>query len=860
MSELVERESQLEALSARLQAAAAGAGRVALVCGEAGIGKTSLVRALAGQARGVTLWWGACDALQTPHPLAPLHDIARTADVGFRPLIDSDASRSALFEAVLAELRDRPTLVVIEDAHWADGATLDLIKFIGRRIERLPALLVVTYRDDEVGAQHPLRRVIGEIPAQALARIDLAGLSAGAVEALARQALRSPEGVHAATHGNPFFVTELLRRGEQGVPRSVQDLVLARLNRLGPAARAIVQLASIFPARVERAVVDALLTPALADLEACLDSGLLQGEGKWLFFRHELARGAVEGSLAAPLAQHLHVRALTALRAQSGTAVARLVHHAIRAGDPAAILEVAPRAAREAQARGSHREAAAHYGAALDAGSPSDDTCAEWLEEFASECTIVDRLDDAIAARRELMEVHKRRSSVAGQVCNLSQLALVYVLALRNAEADEASRRAIALAETVAPDAELASAYRVEAQLRMLNRDCHAAVEWARKAIELAERFDARSVHAAGLGSLGSAMMFIDYEQACVLLQRALEMAIAHGWNYVAANNYINLGSGSGELFHLRRAEGYLKQGIEFSAQHEIDFYRHYGTAWLALCELYLGKWEEAEVHAREAVALTRQESTSRIMALVALGRLRVRRGDPDAAEALDEALELALRTGTLQRVGPARAAAAEAAMLSGDRQTAVAHARAGLALAIAHEHPWFAGEFALCLSCAGVLEEAPAVCAEPYAHEIAGRWREAAAAWRALECPYEEARSLALGDATAQAEALAIYDRLGARPVADYLRRCMRAAGMRGVPRGARAATRDNPHGLTAREMEILALLCEDLRNAEIAERLHRSVRTVDHHVESIYAKLGVDSRARAIETARQAGLAGKK
>jgi DNA-binding CsgD family transcriptional regulator len=337
-------------------------------------------------------------------------------------------------------------------------------------------------------------------------------------------------------------------------------------------------------------------------------------------------------------------------------------------------------------------------------------------------------------------------------------------------------------------------------------------------------------------------------------------MAIAHGWNYVAANNYINLGSGSGELFRLRRAEAYLKQGIEFSAQHEIDFYRHYGTAWLALCELYLGQWDDAALHAQEAVALTRQESTSRIMALVALGRLRVRRGDPGAAEALDEALQLALRTGTLQRVGPARAALAEAAMLAGDLPTAITHARAGLELAVAHQHPWFAGEFALCLSCAGVLDQVPPVCAEPYAHEIAGRWREAAAAWRALECPYEEARALAAGDAKAQAEALAIYDRLGAQPVADELRKCMRAAGIRGIPRGARAATRDNPHKLTAREMEILSLLCDGLRNAEIAGKLHRSVRTVDHHVEAIFGKLEVDSRTKAIEAARRAGLAGKK
>lgn len=858
MTGLVERDSQLGRLRALLEAAAAGEGHVALVCGEAGIGKTSLVRELAAARGGAALWWGACDALQTPHPLAPLHDIARGAQVGFSGLIASQASRPALFEAVFADLgRPGGTLLVIEDAHWADEATLDLVKFIGRRIDRLPVLLALTFRDDEVGPAHPLRAVTGEIPPRNASRIELARLSPAAVDALARRALRSSAGLHAATGGNPFFVTELLRRTDEDLPRSIQDLVLARWARLAPGGRAIVQHASIFPARVERRLLQELVAAPLADLEACLNSGLLLAQGEHLCFRHELARVAVEASLPAPVAEELHARALAALRARPDTSAARLVHHASRARDLAALRELAPRAAEEALARGSHREAAAHYGAALAAGASSDEERARWLEAFALESRAIDRLDQAIAARAELAELHRRGGDVHGQARNLSESALVHVLALRNAEADALSRQAIALLEKLPESVELAWAYRVESQLRMLNRDCRESVEWGRKAIALAERFGDRHLLAASLSSLGAANLFLDYEESRRLLGRALEIALAEGLHFLAANVHINRGSGAGELFRLEEAAGYLQAAVEFSSRHEIDFYRHYALAWLALVEVFRGRWEDAEIHAREVIAGSRGGTTSRIMAFAALGRLKARRGDADAEAVIEEGLAMALGTGTVQRIAPLRAARAELAVRLGDRARATLEAQGVLDLPNARDHPWFAGEAAYWLWRAGSPAGPPAACAQPFALETSGRWREAAAAWRALGCPFEEARALACGDPAARTEALAILERLGAAPHAGALRRELRLAGVRGIARGAREATRRNPHGLTARELEIVALLCEGLRNSEIAERLYRSVRTVDHHVESIFAKMGVASRTEAVAAAHRAGIA---
>ena len=854
--ELIERDEALASLLSRWQEAAAGAGHMVWLAGEAGIGKTSVLRAFAARAAAdgpARLWWGACDALQTPHPLAPLHDMARDAQPGWRPLLADSAARAALFEAVLDDLRSSrtPTLLVFEDLHWADDATLDLLLFLGRRVLRAPCLILGSFRDDEIGLAHPLRRVLASLPPDCSSRLVLNRLTPSAVDALARRAMRAPEGLHLATQGNPFFVTELLRQGfERAVPASVQDLVLARLARLGPSARDIVRLAAIVPSRIEAELVGALLKPDAAALEQCLDSGLLHSRDGCLAFRHELARVAVEQALPALQSAGLHAAMLAALELRTHVSLARRVHHALHARDAKAVQRLAPQAAEQARARGAHREAAAQYRLALDFAA-DDEQRSVWLNSYATECQLTDQLDVATSARQHLGTLLGATGDVEGQAANLSQLALVHVLALRNAEAEAASRAALALAEQLPSGATRAGCYRVEAQLRMLNRDCEAAIERAGQAIAMAREHDCREVLAAATGTLGTALTFLDYEAGCARLQEALQLAQAEGLHLIAANSHSNLGSASGEVMRLPEAHAHLLAAVAFAREHEIDFYHHYALAWLALCELHLGRWNEAAAHAHEALRQASRRSTSRVMALVALGRLRARRGDPGVAELLDEALELAEASGTLQRVAPVRAARAEAAWLAGDPLRAAAEARATLGQARQHRHAWFVGELLSWLPTSELIDAEP--CAEPYALLLRGDWLSAAAYWEALACPYEQARALGHGDARAQRDALERFDAMGAHAAARALRSRLQAAGQRDLPRGKRASTRGNPHQLTTREIETLTLLCQGLRNAEIAERLSRSVRTVDHHLAAIYGKLGVAGRGDAVALGKQ-------
>jgi DNA-binding CsgD family transcriptional regulator len=245
-----------------------------------------------------------------------------------------------------------------------------------------------------------------------------------------------------------------------------------------------------------------------------------------------------------------------------------------------------------------------------------------------------------------------------------------------------------------------------------------------------------------------------------------------------------------------------------------------------------------------------------KIPALVILARVRVRRGDPEAASVLEEARDLAMSTGELQRIAPAVAARAEAAWLKGELEQCVAETRVGYELALQHQNAWELGELSFWMWRAGGLTEAPFGIAAPYALQLSGNWRAAAEQWKKVGCPYEQALALMDGDESALREALAIFEQLGAVPAAEIVRWQLRRRGVRNVPRGPRSTTKENPAGLTNRQMEILALIVAGLQNAEIARRLFISPKTVDHHISAVLAKLNVHSRTEAAGVAHQLGI----
>ncbi len=851
--ELLERDHDLEKLAAAFDEVASGRGRIALVSGEAGIGKTSFVdHFIESHREQVCALKGNCDPLFTPTPLGPLHDIARQVGGSLPAQLESATARAALFAGILDRLRKslKPVLLVIEDLHWADDATLDLIKYLSRRIDRVKVLLIVTYRDDEVAGRPALRLLLGDLAvSRATVRIGLPRFSIDAVQTLIAGRPFDAAAVLRQTSGNPFFVNEVLSSPTPGLPATVRDVVLARVACLTPCGRDILEAAAVIGARIEHGLLETVLDGKLGGLAECTRTGMLEPAGDGFAFRHELVREAVLTDLDPARFRDLNRRALETLRLSevSHADAAQLVQYAQGAGDADAVIEYGLRAARAASSVGAHREAAAQYRRVLDhaAGRTVEDR-AGYCEAYAEECAIFDELAEAERARRQAIELWRQAGNRLKEGENLAELAWPLVRGGRNAEADETSRRAIAVLQELPPSPELANAYRVQAHLRMLDCDKAIAVRMGKQAIDLAKRFDDDVTIAATENVIGSALLVSGDDKGLAHLERSVDLARAAGLDAHVGIGLANIGGGFGEQHRFAEAEHYLTEGIAYTAERDLDYTNHYMHAWLALTRLYQGRWAEAADIATWVVQRP-TSAISRILALAALGRVRARRGDPGAATILDEALAIATQTNTLLRLAPVCAARAEAAWLEGDRTRAVAEANAAYELAIRHHHRWYAGELIYWRRMGGDMTPAPGWSAQPFLLQIRGQWRRAAAIWQRLGCPYEQAAALAGGDSTAQMEALEIFTRLGAAPAAALLRQRMRGAGVRRIPRGPRATTRQNPFGLTAREMEILGCLTRGLTNGRIGATLHVSPKTVDHHVSSVLAKLGAASRGEA-------------
>ncbi len=785
---LVGREAELDLLDAALEGLLAGTavgGCIMLVSGEAGIGKSALVKRFTERhVAAARFLLGVCDPLLTPRALGPLHDIARQTGGRLAALLAAGSPREKLFAALLDELdqRTRPQVMVVEDAHWADEATLDLLVFLGRRLERTPAMLIVTHRDDELAADHPLLMVVTSLPRGAVRRLPLQPLSEPATAELARRAGRPAAGVRALTGGNPLLVTEVLAAGEPGVPATVRDLVLARLAGLPADAQKVVRLVAVVPTRAELWLLEEALGPEPMAVERCVEGGLLVMDDEAVGFRHELLRRAVEGSLSALGRRDLHGRVLRMLSdtGRRGVDIARLVHHAREADNTDAVLRYAPEAARQAAAVDAHREAVGHYRAALPhADRLPPPVRAELLEGYSVEAYLSGLSAEAVSARQAAVGIREAEGDQEKVGEGLRWLSRVSWWAGRRQEAEAAAARAIAVLETSEPGHQLAMAYSNQAQLDMLAYRTEAALAWAGRAIELAGRLGDQETLSHGLTNIGTARLLDGDQGGRADLERAFKVATAAGLEDHAARALVNLAGSTVEMRDYGHARTDVERALAFVTEHDLAGYAHYLTGVRAYVRLDLGDWAGAEQDARAALAeweQRRQGGISAVYPLVALGRLQARRGDPNAAATLQEARERAFATGELQWIGPVAAARAEHAWLHEETDRVAEEAASAFGLAVQARHPWFAGELAMRLWQAEALPEVPEVAAEPYRLLLADDWRAAADAWQALGCPYERAQALAHGDNEAGLEALRLLDDLGAGQAAQRLRRQLRA------------------------------------------------------------------------------------
>ncbi len=677
-------------------------------------------------------------------------------------------------------------------------------------------------------------------------RLQLVPLSMQAVAELA-----APYGVDAAelhrrTAGNPFFVTEALAAGGVELPATVRDAVLARVAPLSPPARRLLDAAAIVPGPVELPLLEALAGEAARHLEECLSCGVLGSAGPALAFRHDLARVAVEEALAPDHRLALHRRALAAL---AGADPARLAYHAEGADDAGAVLRFAPAAAARAAVAGAHREAAAQYARALRYGTELEPAArAALLERRSHECYIADQPGEAIAGLGHALDCHRSLGDRRSEGDALRALSRILWCPGRSDEADRAGREAVAVLEPLGPGRELAMAYANMASLGMNDEDAGETAAWGARALELARDQHAEAIEVHALNSIGTIEFLIGGPAARATAERSLELALRGGLVEDALRAYANLTWAALRHRDYPLAERYLRAATAYASDPGLDdLWWIYLLGYRARAELDQGRWDEAAETAAMVARGRRASNLPIMLGLAVAGRLRARRGDPDPWTPLDEALSLA--GPELQRVEPVAIARAEAAWLSGDDERVIAETDRIAALARQRGARWVSGEIAVWRRRAGADVDPEAEITEPYALELAGAHEPAAECWTALGCPYEAALALAGShDESAQRRALEQLQALGARAAATVVARELRRGGATNLPRG--------PSQLTARELEVLALVADGLRNRDIAARLFLSTKTVEHHVASIRAKLGARTRGEAGAQALRLGL----
>jgi DNA-binding CsgD family transcriptional regulator len=830
-----------------------------LVSGESGAGKTSFVEAFVERwVRDERMLWGVCDPLPTPRPLGPIRDLAHRLAPATRAVLEHSDSPYDIFAAVYDDLCTAPSVLVLDDLHWADQGTIDLLRFVLRRVSQTRSLIIGILRDDEVGVTHPMRALLGDVARSARAdSLAMPPLSVQAVQDLVGDRPVDPAWLHSVSGGNCFFVCEMLDHDGDDLPTTVRDAVLARTTGLEPAAWDLLNLLTCSPG----AIPDYLLTDLSVTLpasSALAEAGLIRRSSRGVAFRHDLCRLAIKSVIPPGAEPRLHRRLIEAYEATSHVDAAVLTHHALGANDIDRVRRCASDAGVAAARSGAHTQATEFFTIALEQGGPLDkEKEAELLELLAWEYYLTDRLGDAIIACHRAMRMRQELGESAAVSANHHSLAVYQWYNanrdLSEGHATEAMNVLDAATDDAAQQVQLGHAFAMQAYLAVQASDLDRAKALIARAREIAEK--------TRDSDLMVRVRLI--ENYCVVLNgddtgRDKILAILNSGpthiDELYSGGWSNITYFDVEQRRLDVAAELLDVSIPLMHEHDLPICRVWQLGSRARLQLMVGEWDEAAAEAGRLLAGPSAPLARTWPFLIrALVELRT---NGAGRESLDEAWTLACRFSEPIRMLPVAAAIVEFAWTTGESDDRIPECRQLLADGPVTGLEWSRGELAVWLRRLGGDVDAVGV-AGPYRLLLDGAHEAAADDFHRRSMPYDAALALVdSGDPAVAARALDILDRLGADAVAAKVRRDLRSQGVSAVPARRRSATLANPAGLTTRQTEVLRLLDDGMTNAELAERLYLSVKTVDHHVSAILTKLDVTKRRDAVRRARELGL----
>jgi DNA-binding CsgD family transcriptional regulator len=940
---LVARTEELAALRAAVERAAGGAAATVIVSGEAGVGKSRLVEELMRTARadGALVLLGRCvdvDGLAYAPIAGALRSLATQVDgpeleaalgpgrAELSRLVPDLAGddelpavgplsfgKARLFELMLGTLgrlgRRRPVVLVVEDLHWADGSTRDLLRFVVRAADAERLALIATCRTDDLHRTHPLRPYLGELRRDArVQHIDLEPFSRAEfvdhVAALLGE-LPSPtslDRLYERSEGNAFFTEELLAAAGSGaLPDSVRDALSVQLEQLPPAAQRVVRVLAAAGRRVDHRLLERVATaddlaPAL---RAAADARVIVASRDSYEFRHALLREAAYADLLPGEREALHAALARELEASGGTA-GELAHHWHAAGEREPALVASVRAGREAERLYAHPEALRHYQRALELFAPLPGLDQVDLAERAAEAA------SATGDTQLAIALAERAVELAAGARQHALLARLLWDAGRGPEALPASARAVALTPRDRTP-ERARMLESHARLLLLTGRAQEAQSPIDEAVAIARELGEHEIEAAALATRVIAME--GRADASVAAGReALLAAQRDGGADTRLRAYINA---SEALDHGGRVEAAIdlaREGVEKSRRLGME--RAMGIHMkgeIAGRLVKLGRFDEAADTIEEA-RRGAPEGTAAVALHHAAAALAVRRGEAGVAEALGRAH--AAEAGSGQSTARGAAALAELALWEGDPARAWAIVDEALALVRDAEYVWYSASL-YALGARALADEAlraRAAGADPgeprsaahallerlddrlinggvpevaaYRAQVAAeltrlddapdpaawaaarsRWEQLGFPFHAAVCAWREAEALLLsgGDREGAAELLGRAARQAEGPLAAEVDALARRARLAIAVPGA-GDPEPPPAGLSPRELEVLRLMAEGRTNREIGSALFISEKTVSVHVSRVLAKLGAANRAQAATIAHRLGLAGRE